>query len=233
MLENILALSFKFKHQYGLDLMSWPQGSEVWHQSKLGVISASNAWKVMSKGKGSAPSETRKTYMMDLVAQIASGQWEEINSKILEWGKLNEDGARSSYELITGNTIAEVSFAFKDESFRCGVSLDGITQNNVPVEYKCPWNSVHFLNFLLDDKLKKEYVWQCQFGMWVTGAKEYHVAQFDPRMKKTQFHYIEVLRDPEMQQQIDEEVPKFIEEMDAILARIGLCYGDQWKRLSK
>lgn len=232
MLKRIEATSHEFHKRYGINLLDMQQGSDAWHQSRLGVITASNAWKVVSKGRGNAPSETRRTYMMSLVAEIATGVWEDIKSPILQWGKDNEDGARSSYELLTNNEVTEVAFVFKNDTFRCGVSLDGIANGNIPAEYKCPWNTVHYLNFLLEEKIKKEYFYQCQFGMWVTGGSQYHMGQYDPRMKKSPFHMAAVPICPEAQAEFDAEVPKFIKEMDEILEKLGFKFGEQWERLN-
>lgn len=221
-----------FKEKSSIDLTKVSQGSEEWLKAKLGVISASNAYKVVSKGRGNEPSKTRRTYMLELCAQVATGVFEEVNSKHMEWGRNNEDAARSSYEFALKKEVYETAFIFKDDSFRCGVSVDGIVvQDETALELKCPYNSVHFLDFILDEEMKNEWEWQCQFGMWVTKTKNYHMAQFDPRMKKTMFHYIDVPFNPEMQAKLDVEVPKFIAEMDAILAKLGFKFGEQWERL--
>ena len=220
-----------FQDKFGTDIISAPQGSTAWLQTRLGVITASNASKVVAK----VDSETRKTYMFELVAQIATGITEEINSKYLEWGKMNEDACRSSYEFEHNVQVKEVSFIFKDESFREGVSLDGLAIHNdciVPIECKCPYNSVHYLKFLLDSKIKKEYEWQCQFGMRVIGADFYHIAQYDPRMSVHPFKIIVFERDGKAQETLNDAVPQFLSDMDKILNEIGLSFGLQWKRLS-
>ena len=54
---------------------------------RLGVISASNASKLLAK-RGSA---TRDSYLAQLVGEIATGMpQDEINAKAMAWGKEND-----------------------------------------------------------------------------------------------------------------------------------------------
>jgi YqaJ viral recombinase family. len=170
-----------FERRYGIAIADAQQGSEMWQILKLGVISASNVSKVVAK-KGS---ETRNTYMANLVAQICTGVFEEINSKYLEWGNFHEDAARSYYEFSTGNVVKELPFVFKDDTFRTGCSPDGIVSESRGVEIKCPYNATNFIQFLVDDKIKPEYVWQYQFSLWVMNAESWDFVQYHPSMKKT------------------------------------------------
>lgn len=229
-LKDIEKVMSAFEQKTGINIQTASQGSEAWFKSKLGVLSASNASKIVAK----VDSETRKTYMLELISQIATGLSEEINSKYLDWGKSNEDAARSSYEFRHDVEVYEIPFIFKDESFRCGVSVDGLAKFATaltPVEYKCPYNTIHYLKFFLEDKIKSEYEWQCQFGMWVLDAEIYHMSQFDPRVKSASFKTIEVERDEKKQATLNDAVPQFISDMDKYLAQLGLSFGSQWSSL--
>lgn len=218
-----------FQDKFGADIISAPQGSTAWLQTRLGVITASEVSKAVAK----LGSETRNTYMCQLVAEVASGMVEEINSKYMEWGKMNEDAARSSYEFANDCEIEQVGFIFKDDSFREGASIDGfIKGQNKLVEIKCPYNSTNYIKFLVEDKIKAEYQWQYQFQMRVTGAEVADFVQYDPRMAVKPFKIITVQRDEEYQKKFDELLPAFISDMNTMLEMIGVKYGDQWKRLA-
>lgn len=216
----------KFEAKYGVDATSAEQGSEAWFKLKLGVISASNAHKVVAK----KDSETRNTYMMELVAQICTGDQEELNSKYLDWGNTYEAAARSSYEFSTGLNVTEVPFVFKDESYREGCSPDGIVGESKGVEIKCPYNAVHYVKFLTEDKIKSEYAWQCQYTLRVMGADEWDFVQYHPMMKTNPIKVLTVMRDEEMQKKFDECVPDFISDMDKVLSKVGIKFGEQWGR---
>src|SRR5690606_3195633 len=122
------------------------------------------------------------TYMTELVAQVCTGTIEEINSKYMEWGKQQESSARSAYEFENDILITQVPFVFKDLSFREGCSPDGLVTDSKGVEIKCPYNTQHFIKFLVDDEIKPEYVWQYQYTLRVMGADEWDFVQYDPRM---------------------------------------------------
>lgn len=218
-----------FGQKYGLHITDAPQGSEAWFNLKLGVISASNASRAVAK----RDSDTRASYMAELIAQVCTGIAEEINSKYLDWGNQHEDAARSSYEFVTGHTVTEVPFAFKDDSFRTGCSPDGLVTDTKGVEIKCPYNSEHYVRFLLQEKIKPEYVWQYQFTLWVLDAGEWDFAQYDPRMKKSPLHFITVPRDEEKMKVFDEQIPLFIEDMDKLLKKAGFKFGEQWHRIGQ
>ena len=215
----------RFSERFGFDASAAQQSSAEWFRVKLGVISASNASKVVAK----KDSETRATYMAELIAQIATGQAEEINSKYLDWGKQYEDAARSAYEFTTGTTVTQLPFVFKDDSFRVGCSPDGFVTESRGVEIKCPYNAANYVRFATDEKIKSEYVWQYQFTLWVLDAAEWDFVQYHPQMKKGPIKIITVARDAEKMKVFDELIPAFISDMDDQLKKLGFTFGDQWK----
>ncbi|WP_291515746.1 lambda exonuclease family protein [Bdellovibrio sp. ArHS] len=218
-----------FQDKFGVDLLTAEQGSLNWLYSRLGVITASEVSKAVAK----LGSETRNTYMCQLVAEVATGVVEEINSKYMDWGKMHEAAARASYEFANDCEIQTVGFIFKDDTFREGASLDGfIKGQNKLVEIKCPYNPTNFIKFVVEDKIKAEYMWQYQYQMRVTGADVADFVQFDPRMKVSPFKALTVERDPEYQAKFDELIPQFLMDMDTMLEMIGIKYGDQWSRLA-
>lgn len=228
-IEDINKTLAAFEKKFGIPARDSKQGSDIWFDVKLGVLSASNASRAVAK-KGT---ETRATYMAELVAQVATGLMEEVNSKAMDWGKSHEDAARSHYEFETGNKMIQLPFVFIDDKFREGCSPDGIVSTTKGAEIKCPFNSVHFIKFVTEEKVKLEYQWQNQFTMRVLGAGEWDAVQYDPRMKDYPMHSITVPRDEEMQKQLDELIPEFISDMDKMLKKLGLKFGDQWLRAEK
>lgn len=218
-----------FQDKFGVDIIRAEQGSLAWLQTRLGVITASEVHKAVAK----FGTETRNTYMCQLVAEVATGMVEEINSKYLDWGKMNEAAARASYEFANDCEIETTNFIFKDDSFREGASLDGFVKGqNKIVEIKSPYNPTNYIKFLVEDKIKAEYMWQYQFQMRVTGADIADFVQFDPRMSVNPLKSLTVERDAEYQKKFDELIPQFILDMDQMLATVGIEYGSQWKRLS-
>lgn len=142
----------EFEEKFGLEIRSAKQNSDRWLETKLGVISASNAYRAVA-GKDT---DTRQTYLYELVADVCTGVIEELSFKQTDWGKQHEDMARSSYEFATAQHMRPLTFVFKDNSFRVGCSPDGvILQTMKPSEIKCPWDSANYVKFLIDGVQKR------------------------------------------------------------------------------
>lgn len=227
-LSDIEAQVKTFQDKFGVDIIRAEQGSMAWLQTRLGVITASEVSKAIAK----VGTDTRNTYMCQLVAEVATGVVEEINSKYIDWGRLNERAARASYEFEKDCKVDNVGFIFKDDNFREGASLDGVIESqNKVVEIKCPYNPTNYIKFLVDDKIKPEYMYQYQFQLRVSGAESADFVQFDPRMKVNPLKVLTVHRDQEIQDKFNELIPAFISDMDKMLEKVGINFGEQWKRL--
>ncbi len=225
-LSDVKRIHDLFEKEYGWSAKDAGQGSEEWFRTKLGVISSSNAEKVVAK----SGSDTRASYMASLIAQVCTGIFEEVNSKYMDWGKMNEAAARSYYEFSTGEKIIELPFVFKDESRREGCSPDGILASGKKgAEIKCPYNTLHYIKFLTEDTVKPEYKWQCQHTLRVMEAETWDFVNYDPRMRAMPMHTLTVERDEEKQKTMDDAIPQFISDMDKKLAQIGIEFGSQWR----
>lgn len=226
-LNQITANLKKFSDQYGIDTSDVRQGTEAWLALKLGVISASNASKVVAK----TTTQTRVTYMNELIGQIATGEMRELFGAALDWGTAHEGAARSSYEFVSGHDFHQVSFAFKDDTFRVGCSPDAIVSEKKGCEIKCPYVTANYIDFLVADKVKPEWNWQAQMSMWVLGLEAWDFAQYDPRMRKNPIKIIELEKDEKMHSTLSDAVPQFISDMDKRLAAAGFTFGEQWTQL--
>lgn len=220
---QIQAINSKFKELTKIDLDQVQQGSEMWLKVRLGVLTASNASKIVAK----KDSDTRFTYMSQLISEVCIGDIEEINAKALEWGRTYEPAARSSYEFETGSKIIQTPFIFKDDSFREGASPDGLLSDRA-LELKCPWSGVNYIKFLTDDYLKPEWKYQIQFQMRVIGCDIIDMCQYHPQMKKHQLKIRTIEKDEKMQATLSDAVPQFISDMDETLKKIGVKFGSQW-----
>lgn len=224
-LDEVFKAMLAFEKNYGMPVIGCEQQSEAWFKMKLGVISASNASRAVAK----SDSETRLTYLCDLVAEVCTGVIEEMNFKQLEWGKTHEDAARSSYELATGLKITKVPFVFYDDTHRAGCSPDGFVGDFIKgLEAKCPWDSANYVKFLVADKMKSEWVWQNQMSMWVCKADQWDVCQYDPRMRAKPIVIRTVEKDLKSQKTLDDAIPQLVHDMDKMLAAIGVKFGSQW-----
>tara|TARA_R110000782_G_scaffold191093_1_gene280942 strand:- start:30 stop:803 length:774 start_codon:yes stop_codon:yes gene_type:complete len=175
--------------------------------------------------------DMRQGYMAELVGQIVTGLLpDEMSFKQCEWGNEYEDAARAFFELETGLDVTVPAFIYKDESKRCGVSPDGlITGKKIGLELKCPFTTKVFVEFATCDKIKKEYVEQCQYSMWVTGYEAWYFANYDPRIKTKNLHYVLIERDQVYMDKYDKAFIAFTEDMDVMLNKLGMTFGQQWQ----
>ncbi|HFU3228468.1 TPA: lambda exonuclease family protein [Proteus mirabilis] len=216
----------------GIDLTKVEQGSEEWMSLRLGVITASEVWKVLSKPKsGKTWSDTKNTYLNTLIGEVCTGVTKEVKARTLEWGKEYEIEARMSFEFYSGLAVKEVPIIFKDESLRMACSPDGLCSDGAGLELKCPNTTEVFIDLALNGikAMKKEYTAQVQYSMWVTNKDVWHFSNYDPRMPGgKEIVHIQVERDEKMMEKFAELIPEFIEKMDAGLNKLGIQFGNQW-----
>lgn len=219
----------KLTGKFGFNPALVTQGTPEWLMMKLGVLSASNADKIVAK----RDSAGRATYMASLISQICSCVIpEEMNFKAMEHGKLYEPIARDALGVALGFVeIQELPFMFMDDALRVGVSPDGVFDNTV-VEIKCPFNGENFIKFAAFDDNKKEWRWQAQFQLFAGKADQHIFCQYDPRMVLcNNLHYIKTDLIEADQQTLADAVPQFIADLDAALNKLGVNFGDHWRHM--
>lgn len=209
---------------FGFDPQFVKQGDRKWHIMRSGVVTASRADCLLAK-KGT---QKRDGYLAELVGEVCTGVIkEEVSAKSLEWGKKNEQNARNAYSFSMLSEVSDIPFIYKDKKMRFGCSPDGICETH-GLEIKCPFSTKNHIDFVCSKKIKTEYLNQCQFSMWVTGIGEWHFASFDPRMRNKRLHISIIERDEEIMSKFDELCVEFITDMDNMIKKIGLNFGDQW-----
>ena len=219
----------------GVNVYDLDQGSDEWLRHRAGVITASRAHDIIKTGKAKGSySESRKAYMLELIAQVCTGLVPDSASfKQAEWGHENEPLAREAYEALEFVSVNQCGLIYRDESLRCAISPDGIMEDR-GLEIKNPFTSQVHIATLLDGKIKPEYVTQCQYSLWVTGLERWDFASFDWRMRGRPENRLVVIpqyRDEEVMARFDEEIPKFCAEMDEALERLGFKFGQQWEKI--
>lgn len=205
-----------------------------WHNDTC--FSSTNKVTAQTELRESLPrvyGDMRWGYLAELVAQVATGLLpDEMSFKQCEWGKEWEDVARAHFELILGVDVDVPAFIYKDNEMRFGISPDGLIKGKkVGLELKCPYTTKVYIEFLTCDKIKKEYIEQCQYSMWVTGYEGWYFANYDPRMidKSKRLHYVLIDRDQEFMDKYDNASKQFIIDMDSMLEKSGVKFKSQWE----
>jgi hypothetical protein len=175
--------------------------------------------------------DMRQGYMAELVGQIVTGLLpDEMSFKQCEWGNEHEDSARALFELELGVDVDVPAFIYKDKTKRCGISPDGlIVGKKIGLELKCPFTTKVFVEFATCDKIKKEYMEQCQYSMWVTGYEAWYFANYDPRIKTKNLHWVLIDRDESYMKKYEEAFKNFTKDMDSMLEKLSMEFGQQWQ----
>lgn len=195
------------------------QGSDEWLELRLGKITASKLSDVMSKGRGSAPSKTRASYMLQLAAEKLTGQPEDsFSNKYMEWGNECEPQARSMYEFDSGNDVEEVAFVEHDEWF--GVSPDGLVGDNGLLEIKCPKTTTQIERYLAG-VFPSAYKAQVQGQLLATGREWCDFVSFDPRISgEASYFCIRVERDEDYLKELSASISAFKDELIEMLGKL-------------
>ena len=196
------------------------QGTEEWHQIRLGKVTASRVSDVMSKIK-SGESAGRKNYKMDLVVErLTNTPTSSFTNSAMAWGTETEPLARMAYEVHSGNFVETVAFIQHPSIEWFGCSPDGLIGSEGNLEIKCPNTSTH-IDYLLAGVPPAKYVPQMQTQMACTGAKWCDFVSFDPRLPdELQLLVVRLDRDEAYIQKIEEEVKQFLEEVEQIYSQL-------------
>lgn len=184
------------------------QRSPEWYEARRGIITASNADKLLTKTK-------RLSLANELIAEIMTDYTNDSYvSSAMQWGIDHEDDAVFWYEFESGNTVEKLGFCVHDQYDFIGCSPDGLIGSEGLVEIKCPSSKVHIE--YLTEGIPKDYYAQVQLQMLVTERSWCDFVSFDPRLSIDYRGYIQrVTQDESFQNQLIEgalEVKKMVNE---------------------
>ena len=196
------------------------QGSEAWLLMRLGKVTASRVKDVLTKGRGTAPSKTAETYMVELIAEVLTGQSKPFfENDAMRWGTETEPQARSMYEVNNGFvTVKEV--AFVEFSDQVGISPDGLVGDKGLLEIKCPTTTTQIKRALSDD-YSADYKAQIQMQLWVTQREWCDFVSFDPRLDcGASYLQQRVMRDEKYIEEMAKKVELFLTEMNTKIKKL-------------
>ena len=196
------------------------QGTEEWHQIRLGKVTASRVSDVMSKIK-SGESAGRKNYKMDLVVErLTNTPTSSFTNAAMAWGTETEPLARMAYEVHSGNFVETVAFIQHPSIEWFGCSPDGLIGSEGNLEIKCPNTSTH-IDYLLAGVPPAKYVPQMQTQMACTGRLWTDFVSYDPRLPpELQLFVVRLDRDEAYIHDIEVEVQQFLEEVKQIYSQL-------------
>jgi len=191
------------------------QGSPEWHAARLGKVTASRVADIIAKTtKGYAAS--REDYMYQLLCERLTGKSEEsfVNAT-MQRGTDCEPLARGCYEALEGVMVEEVGLIDHPKIKGFSASPDGRI-GKIGLEIKNPKTKNH-VNFLRTGKPDTKYQWQMCAQISCCGFDAVDFVSFDDRMpKELQYAKIRFMRDDARIAEMEAEVIKFLQELDAL-----------------
>ena len=195
------------------------QRTDEWFKARLGKVTASKISDVLAKIR-SGEAAVRRNYKMQLATERLTGQRTDTYiNQAMQDGIDREDTAREIFEIVRDIKVEQVGFIDHPTIKMAGASPDGLLPDGGILEIKCPIETTH-TNNLLERKLPSRYLPQVQWQLACAG-KDYKYANFvsyNPNFEpKLQLIYVEVERDNEYIEMLEEEVTTFITEVDDII----------------
>lgn len=192
------------------------QGTEGWFADRLGRATASEFSSVLAKGQG----KTRAAYLRRVVTERLTGKPTETfsNGHMLR-GQLQEGHARLAYEALTGEPVEQVGF-IKHPKLMSGCSPDGLLGKDGGVECKSVIATVQ-LDTILGADYPSEHRAQVQGNLWITEREWWDFVSFSADMPEhLRLYKFRVERDNAYIANLEREVLKFLEEVDALYLRL-------------
>lgn len=207
-----------------MNLLSLQQGSPEWLKVRLGNCTGSRVRDALSFLRdGKTPSQKRKDYMTDLVAERLTGEATiHYVTPAMEWGIANEAYARAAYSVISGNEVDRVGIIPHPTIQGFLSSPDGLVNGNGVVEFKAPNTTTH-IEWKLDGIIPKEHEYQLMAHLSCSGREYVDFLSFDPRLppkhqyflkRMERFHVEDLIADMEV------GIIQFLSELDEMIAKM-------------
>ena len=195
------------------------QRTDAWFAARLGKVTASKVADVIAKTR-SGYSSSRDNYMAQLICERLTGQQgESFTNSAMQWGVDTEPLARSAYE-SQNELVEEVGFIPHPRIEMSGASPDGFVGLFGMLEIKCPNTATH-LDTLLTQSVPSKYITQMQWQMACAQRQWCDFVSYDPRLPQDlQLFVKRVEFDQEYVAMLEEEVTKFLAELDDKLTKL-------------
>lgn len=204
------------------------QRTEEWFEQRLGKVTASRISDVIAKTK-TGVSTSRQNYLVQLVSERLTGKKGDsfVNQAMLD-GIERESAARELYMQTKGVSVTEVGFFDHPVIKNSGASPDGAVNAEEEgkyaglIEIKCPIETTH-TNTLMSKSVPSKYLPQIQWQMASVSpnVKWVDFISFNPNFPDTmQLFVARVERDNAYIAELEAEVIKFLDEVDATILKL-------------
>ncbi|EJF83606.1 lambda exonuclease family protein [Bartonella rattimassiliensis] len=201
------------------------QRTAQWFQARLGKVTASNVYNVISKTAKGTPTSKYEDYKIKLITERLTGQTSPYyETEDMRWGIEHEEDALKEYAFIYDTEVTQCGFIQHPTIKMAGASPDGLIDKDGLIEIKCPRSTTH-MRFFIDNEIKPEYHAQMQFQMACTERKWCDFISYDPRFTNQASHLRmkvkRIYRDEKQIKEINQAVEAFLAEIEQEIQRIS------------
>ena len=195
------------EHQAALAKIRELQKEQEWLQKRRGRFTASEFHRLMGYEDKDEFPKGAETYALDKAVESLTAESDSYTNESMERGSDKEVEGVEYFMDITG--IEVIKYGKQQEFIELGKDVgatpDGIILPDGGIEGKAPNSKTHFFyltNLKTIEDLKrhcKNYYWQMQGSMYVTGAKYWYFFSYDERFKdpKHRLFFMKVERNDE------------------------------------
>jgi len=195
------------------------QGSDEWHEIRRGKIGGTSCATILVNGRGAKKlGAGAQTMVYKKAAEFYTEPDDVYVNAAMQRGTELEPLARKRYEDETFQNVVEVGYISRNEFL--GVSPDGLVGENGGVEIKCP-GAAEFLRFMDTQVIKKEYFYQCQWAMYLTGREWWDFIYFHPDFEPADLIIQRQTPDEKTFAIWDEKLPIYTEEITRVLNKVA------------
>lgn len=199
------------------------QESDDWMAQRAGRFTASRSSSLMAKIRNGAPAASRGSLLTLLAVERLTGECvPTYQNGAMARGIELEAEARDAYAFERGVAVDEAGFIPHPDIANCGCSPDGLIGDDGMLEIKCPANMEKHLDALRYGDHAKEYHWQLQHQLFVTGRSWVDAVSYDPRFPEhLQLAVVRVERDESAISELQEAIKAADSEVEAIVSELN------------
>lgn len=207
-----------------MNILDCIQGSPEWLAARAGSLGASQINDAIAKTK-TGWGASRANVKARMVAERLTGQPQEsFTNAAMEWGKAQEDAARTAYAFLHNHKVTEIGIALHPTIKGTHASPDGLVEDDGLVEIKAPNSSTH-IETLKSQRIPTKYMNQMLWQMRCADRAWCDFVSFDPRMPEEMQLFVQRLhRDDAAIAELETLVREFLAEVEADVAELSNLY---------
>lgn len=201
------------------------QGSQEWHQLRLGNLTASSdVPDLLAKTKSGWAASHDAVIAKKITERLTNCVAETFQNDAMRWGTEQEPHARSLYSFLHQEATPTGIWEHAEiKGFLA--SPDGLVGDEGLLEIKCCASHTHINEYLLGEKIGLRYSLQMQAQLAVTGRKWVDFCAFDPRLpSEMQLWVKRVFRDEKIISEMIDHVQVALVEIENTVSALRSKY---------